>query len=145
LVGPIHVQALANARNGAASTEDGSETQPIPPLIFEWNLCGGQHASTRRLLLRRELRSVRHLAAERDTARNLILSQRRHFLFPHDRLFDDRRKLFLRSLGSRFLPRIELGQDFAREKFKRLADNRLGFASNGMDARNIWEPTRENL
>jgi hypothetical protein len=61
------------------------------------------------------------LAAESDTARNLILRQRRHFLFPHDRLFDDRRKLFLRSLGSRFLPRIELGQDFAREKFKRLA------------------------
>ena len=63
-----------------------------------------------------------HLAAERDEARNLFIGQRRHFLFPHHRLFDKRRKLFPLSLGPRFLPLIEFGQHFSCKKFERVAD-----------------------
>jgi hypothetical protein len=62
------------------------------------------------------------LAAERDKAWNLVLRQRRHFLFPHHRLLDERRKLFLLSFGPRFLAHIEFRQYFACEKLERLAD-----------------------
>ena len=78
-------------------------------------MCRGQHPPARRLLLRCELRCVHcHLTAQCDKARNLIVRQLRHFLFPHHPLLNERRKHFLLYLGSRFLPSIELGQDGRR-------------------------------
>ena len=82
----------------------------------------GHHTSTRHLLLRRELCGHGYLAAERDEARDLVLGQRRHFLFPRHSLLDERSKLFLLALGPRFLARVEFGQHLAREQFERLAD-----------------------
>jgi hypothetical protein len=82
----------------------------------------GHHAPTRRLLLGRELRRRRHVTAERDEARDLVLGQRRYFHFPRHRLLDERRKFFLFALDPRFLARVKFGQHFARERFERLAD-----------------------
>ena len=82
----------------------------------------GQHAPTRRLLLRRELRRRCDLAAERNEARDHVLGKGRHFHFPHHRLLDERRKLFLLALDPCFLAHIKFGQHFACEQLERLAD-----------------------
>ena len=51
-----------------------------------------------------------------------VLGKGRHFHFPHHRLLDERRKLFLLALDPCFLAHIKFGQHFACEKLKRLAD-----------------------